>query len=78
MRRSIQTPSGVYATRLPVEFIGEICGELVVRRNGLVVAMEDSEDTYEIPVRVAPEAMAGFEAWLAALTSRGHLKRLYA
>ncbi len=65
-----------YIVTVPERFKGEICGELVAKRSGLVVKMEGSEGVCEIHARMPGGSMEGFSDWLSNTTSRqGKLAR---
>ncbi len=65
-----------YIVTVPEQFIGEVCGELIEERSGLVVKMEDSESVYKIHAQMPEGSMEGLGKWLGEITSRqGKLAR---
>ncbi len=58
-----------YIVTVPEQFKGEVCGELIARRSGLVVKMENSEGIDKIHARMPVGSMEGFSDWLSQTTS---------
>jgi translation elongation factor EF-G len=66
-----------YELLVPEDVIGDVCGEVVVARGGLIVAMDNQQGVFTVRTETPSGSMANFDSWFAKATSnRGAFRRL--